>query len=193
LFLPEDGPVKVHPEQGDCSPSGMKALAFDVYGTLVDPARLAEPLTSLTSAPAEFAATWRTIRKPRRWGPRPSILHDPVALYPHEERRTGEHQNCSRKRLRSINRNCHLTPPEAYPRMGPRALRPTRSGSIPATRRLVQISRQRGTEECQSKDEPAFGPSVSDPAHLRSPRKFVPTCARRRVVRGRTQSPRQIG
>ena len=38
----------------------MKALAFDVYGTLVDPARLAEPLRSLTSAPAEFAAAWRT-------------------------------------------------------------------------------------------------------------------------------------
>jgi len=37
----------------------MKALSFDVYGTLIDPAKIAEAVRNLTSAPAEFAATWR--------------------------------------------------------------------------------------------------------------------------------------
>ena len=37
----------------------MKGLAFDVYGTLIDPAKIADALSDVTSEPAELAATWR--------------------------------------------------------------------------------------------------------------------------------------
>ncbi len=37
----------------------MKALAFDLYGTLVDTTHIVEALTDLTGEPVEFAASWR--------------------------------------------------------------------------------------------------------------------------------------
>ena len=37
----------------------MKGLAFDAYGTLIDAAKIAEAVASLTRAAAAFAATWR--------------------------------------------------------------------------------------------------------------------------------------
>ncbi len=38
----------------------MKALAFDVYGTLLDFTRLEEPLRAVTADPTAFSATWRS-------------------------------------------------------------------------------------------------------------------------------------